>query len=181
MGATLTVAVLLAMSWLLIVGLSTVTARSGAGCPPLLLDEPLDPEPLELAPLELAPLDPELVEPPELVDPPPLLVLPPVLAEPPEDEEPPLLSPLDPVPLPPVVPPVPPVVLPPEPGCHEPVGRLPLSPQARLRATSGSVRSRSGARECMVAHPCNWGTNLPRAENPAFTRSCESSRHRWWV
>jgi hypothetical protein len=141
---------LLAMSWLLIVAWSTLTVRFGAGCPPLLLDEPLDPEPLELAPLELAPLEPELVEPPELVDPPPLLVLPPVLAEPPEDEEPPLLSPLD-GPLPPAVPPV----LPPELGCHEPVGRPPLSPQARLRATSGNVRRRSGARENMVAHPCN--------------------------
>ena len=45
--------------------------RFGAGAPPLLLDEPLDPEPLDPEPLELAPLEPELVEPPE--DEPPLL------------------------------------------------------------------------------------------------------------
>jgi hypothetical protein len=114
---------------------------------PLLLDAPLDPELL----LELAPLEPELLLPPDLLEP-PLLVLP-LVAEPPEDEEPPLSAPFDAGPPPPAVPPPPPVG--PVVGCHDPVGRPPLSPHARLRAASGSVRRRSVARRCMVAHACN--------------------------
>jgi hypothetical protein len=156
--------VLLAISWLLMVPWSTLTLSITAGIDePLLLDAPLDPELLELAPLELAPeLDaPELLAPPELVDPPPLLVLP-LLAVLPEDEEP-LVEPFDPCPPPPVVPPL---VVPPGSGCHEPVGRPSLPPQARLRATSGRVRRTS---ERMVTHPCNWGTNVSRPEKREFS------------